>query len=453
MSKNPKKKKVNISSDVKPFNPNNNENNNNNIKELNEQNKESRGEISHNPLISQNIKSNEAFKYGYSNNKKISYNDNYINTGSKKNSINNLNNNIVNKRNKNYNNNNDILRSRPYNNTDINMSNNNRYPNLDNNNNRNSNRYNHSMMQQLQSQSQYQDNNNSMHRSGNNAFNNSNQINNIIPAYFFHNNNMNMNNQAPMSIEPQGGRSEQRGEEPMSTNRHYNNSKSYRGICIHAFIAFIVVCLALGALVKFWEPINQFFSEMINKLNQLRNQSPSGSGDSETDFFSEFQNYSTRQGSSSDIIFSNFVNFFSPFIRIFGILLVISFGFKIIISSIFTTFTATFLFFYITFPLILLVIILKTCFERCWVRKTCEKIYKNILNYLKNEKNNGRMNMIYEYDIYIKCAESTGISRIDFDKKCLPILKQIIQRQNSNISTGQQFDYNGRSVVYWYLNN
>ena len=454
MSNNSKTKIINISADVKPFSPdnNNNINNNNSIKQINLQSRVNASEVSHNPLMPQNSQSTQTAQFGYRNNEKNSYNDNYLNsrnfqnnnnnnsnnnkvytnTGNSYNNYNqnqnqsqnpyydNMNNSILNKSNMN---NSNMYRSREFNNnnnsnryiedinTNINMSNNNRYPNQDNNY-RNSNRNNYSMMQQSQSQSQYQDNNNPMLRSGNNTNNNSSNYNSMNPTNFTSNYTPNyLDSQTRMIMEPQGGQQEPRGQEQMSDNRPYKREpdeesnlslfstfknsplyKNRREICINVFIALIVICFAVGALsliVKFWDAI-------VDVLTDPRRLFVDG---------------------------------------IFGFISSLFFG--------------SVRYFYITIPLILLIIFLIIYFQKYRVKKICEEILKKI----RDDLMNGQNNVIYQDDFYKKYAESYGISEKEFRERYLPVLKRMRSRQDLNMKIGEERTDNGKSVSYWFLNN
>jgi hypothetical protein len=455
MSNNSKTKIINISADVKPFSPDNNNNNNNNIsnnnsiKQINLQSRVNTAEVPHNPLMSQNSQSNQTAQFGYRNNEKNSYNDNYLNSRNFQNNNNlnnnkiytndgnsynnynqkqkqyydNTNNSILNKSNMNNNmNNSNMYRNREINNinnsnkyiedinTDINMSNNNRYPNQDNSY-RNSNRNNYSMQQ---SQSQYQDNNNPMLRSGNNTNNNTNNSNNF--------NSMNQTNytsnytpnyldsQTRMIMEPGEGQRQPMLQEQITDNRPYKREpdeesnlslfstfknsplyKNRREICINVSIAFIVICFAIGALsliVKFWDAI------MDVLMNPRR-------------------------------------------LFVDGI-----FGF---ISSLFF---GSIRYFYITIPLILLIIFLILYFRRYRVKKICEEILKKIRDDLMNGPN-----IIYQDDFYKKYAESYGISEKEFREKYLPVLKRMRRRQDLNMKIAEEMTDNGKTVSYWFLNN
>ena len=441
MSNNSKTKIINISADVKPFNPDNNNNisNNSSIKQINLQSRLNTSEVSYNPLMSQNSQSNQTAQFGYRNNEKNSYNDNYLNSRNFQNNNNNLNNNKVytntgnsyNNYNQNQNqsqnqyydnmNNSSMYRSREFNNnnnsnrykedinTDINMSNNNRYPNQDNNY-RNSNRNNYSMMQQ--SQSQYQDNNNPMFRSGNNTNNNSNNFNSMNPTNYSSNYTPNyLDSQTRMIMQPQGGQQEPMGQEQMSNNRPYKREpdeesnlslfstfknsplyKNRREICINVSIAFIVICFAIGALsliVKFWDAI-------MDVLMDPRRLFVDG---------------------------------------IFGFISSLFFG--------------SVRYFYITIPLILLIIFLIFYFQRYRVKKICEEILKKIRDDLMNRPNN----VIYQDDFYKKYAGSYGISEKEFRERYLPVLKRMRKRQDLNMKIGEERTDNGKSVSYWFLNN
>ena len=496
MSNNSKNKIINISSNVQPFNPNNSR-----VQEINivKESRINRDENLHNPLISSNAnqENKKTASFGQSTLVlKNSYNQSIIDSGNFENNYNNNNqNNINNSRrftnnsninnnsyynnnsshvnyqnqrqydnstinmndNRNNMNNNNILnksnisnlnKSKAYNqhyqeeeiNTDINESNN--Y-----NNNKNNNRYfqeNFSRNQKNNSiqPSQYQENSQSMQRSGNNNYGNSTQYqennesmfrsgNNNINSI---NNNMNNTNyynfqdtnqnQNPnrMYVESQGQPILSAGEEEqISNNRLYKRDldeesnfsiystfknsplfKNCNEICFNVFIGIIIICFAIGTLslvMNFWESIINFFSEFFNLLTDPRRLIVDG---------------------------------------IFGFISSVFFG--------------SIEYFYITIPLIILIIILIIYIYNYNIKKKCKKIYKKIYDDLINGNTGSENNIIYEEEMYRRYAQSLGITQKEFEKKYLPMLRKM-RRKDSKMKTGCERNNNGKELTYWFLNN
>lgn len=497
MSNNSKNKILNISYNVQPFNPNNSR-----VQEINivKESRINRDENPHNPLISSksNQESNKTANFGQPTLVlKNSYNESIIDSGNFENNYNNntqnsinnskrfinnsnINNSYYNNNTSNVNyqnqsqydnsmtnmndnrnsmnnmNNNNILnksnisnlnKSKAYNqhyqeeiNTDINTSN-----NYNNNNNRyfqqnfSRNQKNNSIQP-----SQYQENNQSMQRSGNDNFGNSfqnqennesifrsgnnnissinNDMNNTNTNYnIFKDTNLNQN-QNRMYVESQGQPIlSTGGEEQISNNRPYKRDldeesnfsifstfknsplfKNRKEICLNVLIGIIIICFAIGTLslvINSWESIINFFSEFFNLLTDPRR-----------------------------------------------LIVDVIFGF---ISSVFF---GSIEYFYITIPLIILIIILIIYIYNYNIKKICKKIYKQIYDDLINGNSGSEMNLIYEEEMYRRYAQSYGITQNEFERSYLPMLRKM-RRKDSKMKTGCDRNNNGKELTYWFLNN
>ena len=198
----------------------------------------------------------------------------------------------------------------------------------------------------------------------------------------------------------------------------FKNSPIYKNrkeICFYSSIALIVLCVALGIVLL----IQHIFGTVGN-------------------FFSEF------------------IQLLSDPHRLFvdGI-----FGF---ISS---AFFGSVRYFYITIPLILLIIFLVIYFMKYRVRKICEEIFQKIRRDLENSVNPDNNNnnttviqntssvfdgcFICEEDIYKNYGQSYGISKEEFEKKYMSILRKM-RRKSKDIKIGSQ-RVNDHDVTYWFL--